>query len=97
MGQTIFRPCSLSLVSGVMVCFGLSNFVSLQFTTAPSWCYSSAGWGVQVSARLAWFSQELPSFVVSLSISPRRYDDFQNLHIHNKTLIGCFLMHFFHK
>ena len=43
--------------------------------------------------RLVWFMQELPSFVVSLLISLGRYDDFQNLHTHNKALIGCFLMH----
>nr|XP_022307922.1 uncharacterized protein LOC111113923 [Crassostrea virginica] len=59
--------------------------------------YSSADWGVLVPARLAWFLQELPSFVVPLLISLGRYDDFQNLPAHNKALIGCFLLHYFHR
>ncbi|XP_022324490.2 3-oxo-5-alpha-steroid 4-dehydrogenase 2-like [Crassostrea virginica] len=88
---------SLSLVSGVMMCWGLSNFVSLQFTTAPYGRYVRAGWGVPVSARLAWFLQELPSFLVPLLISLGRYNDFQNLHAHNNVLIGCFLLHYFHR
>ena len=87
---------SLSLVSDVKVCLGLSNFVSLQFTR-PVRRYSRAGWGVAVPARLAWFLQELPSFVVPLFISLGRYDDFQNLHIHNTALIGCSLMHYFQR
>ena len=33
----------------------------------------------------------------ALLISLGRYGDFQNLHIHNKTLIGCFLLHYFHR
>ena len=33
MDRTFSTHGSLSLVSGVMVCFGLSNFVSLQYTT----------------------------------------------------------------
>ena len=88
---------SLSFASGVMVCWGLSNFVSLQFTTAPYGRYARAGWGVPVPARLAWFLQELPSFLVPLLISLGRYNDFQNLHAHNKVLIGCFLLHYFHR
>ena len=72
-----------------MVCYGLANFVMLQLTTAQYRCYSRAGWGIPVPPRLVWFLQELPSIVVSLLISLGRYDDFQNLHIHNKTLIGC--------
>ena len=72
----------------VMVCFGLSNFVSLQFTTAPYGRYSRADWGITVPARLAWFLQELPSFVVSLLISLGRYNDFQNLQAHNNWLFA---------
>ena len=45
-------------------------------------------------ARLAWFFQELPSFVVSLLIPLGRYDEIQNLHAHIKALIGCFLLHY---
>ena len=95
-GQSIFRPGSLSLVSNVMVCFGLSNFVSLQFTTAPSWrCSAPAG---ESQCLLGW-PGSCRSYrpVVPLLISLGRYVDFQNLHTHNKALIGCFLLHYFHR
>ena len=78
-GQSIFRPGSLSLVSDVMVCFGLFNFVTLQFTTAMYGRYSRASWGVLMPARLAWFSQEVPSFVVPLLISLGLYDSIKTL------------------
>ena len=96
-GQSIFRPGSLSLVFSVVVCSGLSNFVSLQLIVAPYGRYSRARWGITVPATLTWFFQEFPSFVVPLWISLGRYDDFQNLHTHNKALIGCFLLHYFHR
>ena len=87
MSQSVGTNGSLSLVSGVMVCLGLSNFVSLQFTR-PVCHYTRAGWGVPVPARFAWFLQELPSFVVPLLISLGRYNDFQNLQAHNNWLFA---------
>ena len=95
MDRAFFGHGLLSFVFSVMVFWGLSNFVTLQFSKVPYGCYSRAGWGVPVPARLAWFFQELPSFVVPLLISLGSYGDFQNLHAHNKTLIGCFLLHYF--
>lgn len=88
---------SLTLVSGLMICWGFCNFVMLQFTTAPYGRYSRSGWGALVPARLAWFLQELPSFVVPLFIILGRYGDFHKTDIHNKALIGCFLAHYFHR
>ena len=43
MDRTFSAHGSLSLVSGVMVCFGLYNVVTLQFTIAPNGRYSGAG------------------------------------------------------
>lgn len=88
---------SLTLVSGLMICWGFCNLVMLQFTTAPYGRYNRSGWGALVPARLAWFLQELPSFVVPLFIVLGRYEDFHNMDINNKALIGCFLAHYFHR
>ena len=43
MDRTFSAHGSLSLVSGVMVCFGLYNVVTLQYTIAPNGRYSRAG------------------------------------------------------
>lgn len=88
---------SLTLVSSLMICWGFCNFVMLMFTTAPYGRYSRSGWGAMVPAKLAWFLQELPSFIVPLLIVLGRYDDFHKMDIHDKALIGCFLAHYFHR
>lgn len=88
---------SLTFVSGLMICWGFCNFVMLQFTTAPYGRYSRSGWGTMVPAKLAWFLQELPSFIVPLLIVLGRYEDFHRTDIHDKALIGCFLAHYFHR
>lgn len=88
---------SLTFVSGLMICWGFCNFVMLQFTTAPYGRYSRSGWGAMVPAKLAWFLQELPSFIVPLLIVLERYEEFHTMDIHDKALIGCFLAHYFHR
>ncbi|XP_048754965.2 3-oxo-5-alpha-steroid 4-dehydrogenase 1-like isoform X2 [Ostrea edulis] len=81
-----------------MVLWGLSNLVTLQFTTAPYGRYTRSGWGYLLPSKLAWFVQELPSFVVPLLVLSRwRYEDLNIINNNNKVLIGCFLLHYFHR
>ncbi|XP_061193834.1 3-oxo-5-alpha-steroid 4-dehydrogenase 2-like isoform X1 [Saccostrea echinata] len=97
-GSVFSAPDSLKFVSGLMVLWGISNLVTLQFTTAPYGRYTRPGWGCLLPAKLAWFLQELPSFVVPLVVLSRwRSDESVNIHGNNKILIGCFLVHYFHR
>lgn len=97
-GVTFTGPDFIKFVSGLMVLWGLSNLVTLQFTTAPYGRYTRSGWGYLLPSKLAWFVQELPSFVVPLLVLSRwRYEDLNIINNNNKVLIGCFLLHYFHR
>ncbi|KAK7505461.1 hypothetical protein BaRGS_00003206 [Batillaria attramentaria] len=64
--------------------------------SAPYGRYSRPGYGFQVPAKLAWFVQELPSFLVPVYLllftdCPRAGE------LKNLVAVGLFLLHYFHR
>uniref|UniRef100_A0A8C9T0N1 Steroid 5-alpha reductase C-terminal domain-containing protein n=1 Tax=Scleropages formosus TaxID=113540 RepID=A0A8C9T0N1_SCLFO len=58
----------LNRLSYVMIFMGIVTFVSLLFENVPYGRYSNTKYGFPINAKLAWFLQELPAFVVPLLI-----------------------------
>ncbi|XP_046343897.1 3-oxo-5-alpha-steroid 4-dehydrogenase 1-like isoform X3 [Haliotis rufescens] len=83
-------------VSYMFLAWGALVAVSLQVVSAPYGRYARKGWGVGVTANVAWAIQELPSFAVpllllALSDSPKIHD------LPNKIILGLFLLHYFQR
>lgn len=83
-------------VSYMFLAWGALVAVSLQVVSAPYGRYARKGWGIGVTANVAWAIQELPSFAVpllllALSDSPKIHD------LPNKIILGLFLLHYFQR
>ena len=52
------------LLSYILLITAVVLFIALLFIDAPYGRYSGIAWGPGVSARLAWFIQELPAFCI---------------------------------
>ena len=76
--------------------WAFSVVISLQFVCAPYGRYSRGGWGFQIPARVAWFVQELPSFVVPLLLAT--FTDCPRAgQWKNQIALACFLLHYFQR
>lgn len=86
----------MDLLSYIFLFWALSVIVSLQYVRAPYGRYSRGGWGVQIPGKVAWFVQELPSFVVPLYLAvftdcPRAGEK------RNQIALSLFLLHYFQR
>ena len=82
--------------SYIMIGFGAVNFLSMLYSTAPYGKYSRDGLGWKVNAKMAWFLQELPSFVVPLFVL-KNLDFSQKSCLPGIFMVGLFLLHYFHR
>lgn len=80
----------LSYLMMVMACI---NFVTLLFEDVPYGRYASSKYGFPVNVKFAWFVQELPAFLVPLSLvlwSPCA----KIIHLPNQLLLLMFFCHY---
>ncbi|KAL3872770.1 hypothetical protein ACJMK2_035971 [Sinanodonta woodiana] len=84
----------IKLCSFAYLAFGVLVVILLLYgITAPYGRYARAGWGCYINGKLAWFVQEIPSFVVPLLIL--FYSNCTKLdRWSNRILIGLFLIHY---
>ncbi|XP_062578458.1 3-oxo-5-alpha-steroid 4-dehydrogenase 1-like isoform X2 [Saccostrea cucullata] len=76
--------------------FGIVVVIVLQFLNTPYGRYARGGWGVDVNAKLAWFVQEIPAFLVPVLLI-YCVEGPKITHIPNKILLGLFLLHYFQR
>ena len=86
----------------VMLATGVITIAALYYQTAPYGRYSTPkGWGILIPAPLAWFIMESPNlwmsglvfyFFRTERIQLNSYDNLPNC-----ILLGCFLLHYFHR
>ncbi|XP_056021182.1 3-oxo-5-alpha-steroid 4-dehydrogenase 1-like isoform X2 [Ostrea edulis] len=86
----------LNFLSCNLLLFGVVVVVILQFLSTPYGRYAREGWGAGVNAKLAWFLQELPAFLVPILLV--YWTECPKLEfIPNKLLSGLFLFHYFQR
>uniref|UniRef100_H2YSM1 3-oxo-5-alpha-steroid 4-dehydrogenase n=1 Tax=Ciona savignyi TaxID=51511 RepID=H2YSM1_CIOSA len=86
----------IDLMAGILI--GISPIIHLILVSginAPYGRYTSSAWGVQINGKLAWFMQELPSFVIPVYIYLT--SDTASLSTPARTLLGLFLLHYFNR
>jgi len=87
-----------AFLSYLMIVTSVVMIIALLFLPAPYVRYSSSKWGFLVEARLAWFIQELPSFVVPLLCLLYVDDSVRNGNRRiNYILMSLYLLHYFHR
>lgn len=103
MGVTLWIDWILSLdlivlnfLSYNLLFFGVVVVIVLQFLSTPYGRYARGGWGAGVNARVAWFVQEIPAFVVPLLLV--YFTECPKLEFTpNKILLGLYLFHYFQR
>ncbi|XP_051727887.1 3-oxo-5-alpha-steroid 4-dehydrogenase 1 [Ctenopharyngodon idella] len=83
----------LDCLSYLMVVLAFKNLVTFRFKHVPYGRYASSGYGFPVNVKFAWFVQELPAFLVPLSLvlwSPCA----KIMHLPNQLLLLMFLFHY---
>ncbi|KAJ8044564.1 3-oxo-5-alpha-steroid 4-dehydrogenase 1 [Holothuria leucospilota] len=86
----------IDIMSYGMLLFALITFVLLQIHKAPYGRYSNPKvWGFGINSKLAWFLQELPSFMVPVLLA--LFTDISNTSTAGKVLIGMYLLHYFQR
>nr|CAB3266558.1 3-oxo-5-alpha-steroid 4-dehydrogenase 1-like [Phallusia mammillata] len=85
----------INLMAGILV--GISPVVHLLLvsgTNAPYGRYTSASWGVLLDARLMWFLQELPSFIIPVYMCLTTEG---TISFPATILISAFVIHYFNR
>ena len=92
------EPRFLTFAAKLMVVCGILAAIALQFLKAEYGRYfsstaSRSRWGFGISARIAWFVQELPSFLVPCILLYHAREDVLGL-TPNLVLLSLYLLHY---
>ena len=80
----------------VMIATGALVFILLQVIRSAYGRYGNRSWGPDIDPKVAWFIQELPSFLVPVSLL--LFTDCPKLSgLPNKILLAIFLIHYFQR
>ncbi|XP_052439615.1 3-oxo-5-alpha-steroid 4-dehydrogenase 1 isoform X2 [Carassius gibelio] len=83
----------LVCLSYLMMVMGFITFVTLLYEHVPYGRYASSRYGFPVNVKLAWFVQELPAFLVPLSLVLWRHCA-KITHLPNQLLLLMFIFHY---
>ena len=85
----------------IMLVSGIITFFALLFgPTAPYGRYSTEGWGVMIDSKIAWFTQEIWSFLVPMAwliCGPPAHRQRLLESPKNTILMAAFLIHYFNR
>ena len=82
----------MEFMSYLMIATAVGVSIMLYFISAPYGRYSASSWGPLINARLAWFIQEIPSFLVPVAIYFVTLDDEENFV--GRILLSFFVIHY---
>ena len=77
-------------MGAIMIIVGAACFIMLNFIPAPYGRYSNPVFGYLINAKLAWFIQEIPAFLVPLLLV--LLEDFKSKI--NALILLCFTIHY---
>ncbi|XP_061520523.1 3-oxo-5-alpha-steroid 4-dehydrogenase 1 isoform X2 [Phycodurus eques] len=83
----------LDCMAYLMILMAACTFVSLLFLNVPYGRYASSTYGFPVNAKLAWFVQELPAFLLPICLLVWASSAKSSL-LTNQLLIAMFLCHY---
>ncbi|XP_026886225.2 3-oxo-5-alpha-steroid 4-dehydrogenase 1 [Electrophorus electricus] len=86
----------LDCLSYVMMSMACVTFVVLLFENVPYGRYASSKYGFHVSVRLSWLIQELPAFLVPLSLVLWASSS-RAMYLPNQLLLGMYFCHYFQR
>ncbi|KAL6100178.1 srd5a1 [Pungitius sinensis] len=87
---------ALDCMAHLLLLMAACTFVTLLFENVPYGRYATSRYGFPVNARLAWFVQELPAFLVPLCLVVWTSSGKTSL-LPNRLLIAMYFCHYVHR